>query len=398
MNTAAVAMISRAVGAADRDRANHVAGQVVLLALAAAAVIGTAGYLSAGPVLRFLGAEPGVAELGTGYLHIIFSGIFFMFAIFLVGAILQGTGDTVTPLLLGVVATVVNVSLNPVLIFGLLGFPAMGVNGSALATVIARGVAMSVGIGLLLRGRLGIRLRWKDFRPRAETLWRLLVIGTPSSAQLSTRMILNVLLMALVALFGTQVVAAYAVGMRVFMIGLFMSIGFGSAAAIMVGQNLGARRPDRARRAALSATGLALAASSFVGIVFLLFGRHVVTVFNNEPAVVSAGVEYLRFAGLVLCVSPVGIVLSRAMNGAGDTVPPLVISIIALWGFQIPAAVYLSGIESIWGITIPLRGLFSSLSTGSQLGIWYAMAGASALQGTLVAAWFATGRWKHRKA
>ena len=170
------------------------------------------------------------------------------------------------------------------------------------------------------------------------------------------RSAMGLVLMRIVAQFGTLVIAAYTVGMRLRMVGFMPNFGFGGAAATMVGQNLGAGDPERSRRSAWWATGMA------VGVA----------------------------------AASIGIVRGRAMNGAGDTVSPLVITLVALWGFQIPAAIYLSGISKVWGVAIPFRGLFSWIATGSETGIWYAMVASSALQAIICAAWFSTGRWKHK--
>lgn len=146
--------------------------------------------------------------------------------------------------------TIINIIMTPILIHGYLGFPKLGVTGSGVATLVARALALAVGFFILYQGKMRVTVRLKDIRPCFKTLWQIIVVGVPSSLQMSTRMIMNLILMAIVAKFGTVAVAAYTVGMRIRMIGLFPSFGFGGAAATMVGQNLGADRRNAASGAA----------------------------------------------------------------------------------------------------------------------------------------------------
>ena len=360
-------------------------------------VIGIAGYIGAPHILRALGAEGAVVELGTGYLHILFLGIFFLCATFVLSGIFHGSGDAATPMVLGVVATAANMLLNPLFIFGYLGFPAMGVRGSAVATVIARTIALAIGLAVLLKGRGHVRLRLKDLPPDLSVIRRVLAIGIPSSLQMALRTLANLALMTIVAKFGTLTVAAYAVGLRIRMIGLFPLFGFAGAAATMVGQNLGAARADRSQKSVYIATGLALIAGACAGLIFFALAPRIIALFNDEPAVVAAGARFLRVTAIGLLTAAVGIVLGRALNGAGDTVSPLIVTLVSLWGFQIPAAIALSGIHEIWGIRIPRPHPFGSLAANSETGIWYAMVAASVLQALLTAFWFSTGRWRHKK-
>ncbi len=165
----------------------------------------------------------------------------------------------------------------------------------------------------------------------------------------------------------------------------------------MVGQNLGAKRPDRSERSAYAAASMALAAAAVTATVFFLFPTPFIEVFNKNAIVVGAGAWFLRATALGMIAASIAIVLGRALNGAGDTRSPLVITLIALWGFQIPAAIYLSGIEETWGYAVPFRSLASAIATHNETGVWYAMVAASVLQALITALWFGTGRWKHKR-
>jgi Na+-driven multidrug efflux pump len=226
------------------------------------------------------------------------------------------------------------------------------------------------------------------------TMWRITCIGIPSSLQMSFRALMDVVLMTLVAQFGTLSVAAYSVGVRLRMVGLFPIFGFANAAATMVGQNLGAGKLERSRRSAWVATGISFATASVAALGFCVFADWLIGLFNSDPSVIRAGADFLRITSLGLMAAAVGIVLGRSLNGAGDTLSPLIITLVALWGFQIPAAVYLSGIPRIYGVDIPGTRYLAALATDSVMGIWYAILVASFLQAAAVSVWFSTGRWK----
>lgn len=265
LNFATIAMISRAYGAGNYEKASHVAGQCLLITIVGSVLIGIIGYAAAPAMLRVLGAQPEVMELGTGYLRIVLPGIFFLSAMFIITGIFHGTGDAVTPLLLGILTTILNVILNPILIFGHFGFPAMGVRGSAAATIAARVLSFGIGLVVLYRGRVHVRLH--NMVPDRHTMWSFFTIGLPGTLQMGLRMAMNVILVTIVATFGTSVVAAYTVGWRIRMLGLFPSFAFGAAAASMVGQNLGTKRPDRSEKSAIVAAGMAFLAALLIALV-----------------------------------------------------------------------------------------------------------------------------------
>ena len=397
IHTSTVAMVSRAVGAKDEARASQVAGQAMVLTAVFSVLVTAAGYAASPFLLRLLGAQGEVAQLGTEYLRIIFLGMFFMCAAFVIGGILQAAGDAVTPFLLSVLVTVCNVILTPILIFGHLGFPEMGVSGSAMATVVARTVSFGVWVVALAFGRLRIRMALADLKPRLDTIWQMTLIAIPSSLQMTIRSAMNIVLMTIVAQFGTLVVAAYSIGMRIQMLGLFPIFGFAAAAATMVGQNLGAGRPERAQKSVYVATVVSFLCTAVAVLAFVFFASQLTALFNDDAGVVAVGASFLRITAIGICAASVGIVFGRGLNGAGDTISPLIITLIALWGFQIPAAIYFSGVREIYGITIPGWQWFDSIATHNERGIWYAMIASSTLQSAMNVAWFMTGRWKKRK-
>ncbi len=394
---AAVAVVSRAIGARDTRRASHVAGQVMVLAILFSLVVTPLGVIFSDEALQVFGAEEEVVNMAVGYLRIIFGGIFGLITMILLTAVFHGTGDTITPLLLGIGTTIVNLTLNPILIFGLLGMPALGVRGSGVATIIAAGSMSVVAFVLFLRGRSGVKLHLRDFVPRVPTLWRLLVIGVPASMNTSLLAVMQMMLMAIITKFGTVVLAAYAVGSQVRMTGMLPIFGFAAATSTTVGQNLGAHQEQRAMRSGWTGMGMALAGSFVMATIMFLFGGQLTAIFNDDPEVVAAGAHFLGVTALAMAIAPVFGVLGRAMSGAGDTTSPLLINLCCRWGIQIPVAILLSGIHELWGVAIPFREALGDRLVFDESGIWYATVLAAVLQSVIVMAWYTTGRWKHRK-
>lgn len=380
IGTGTVALVARATGAGRLDDANRAAGQSLMLAFLLGALFGIAGWPVARAVLGILGAEADVAELGAGYLRISLLGGFTAFVLFIGNSALQGAGDAFTPMWIMAVANVLNIILDPLFIYGLGPFPRMGVPGAALATVLAQAIAAAVSVYYLFSGRTAIHVHWKHCRPDPVLSWRILRIGIPGSGQMVARSLMGVVLMRIVAACGTAAVAAYGVGLRIHMVILMPAFALGGAAATMVGQNLGAGKPDRSRRAAWAATGVDVAFMALAAAVLAVFAPFFIHLFNRDPEVVQTGSHYLRVVSPFYVFSALGIVLGRALNGAGDALSPMIITIVCLWGIQVPLALH-----------------FAKVYQPATQGIWWAMSAAMTLQGLLTVFWFETGRWQRKR-
>lgn len=375
--TGTTALVARAIGAGRYDEAGAVVKQSLLLGFALGAVSAALGWIFSSSLLRLLGAAPDVRASGEVYLRIFLAGSFTAFLLFLTTAALQGAGDAHTPMLLMGLSNLLNLVLDPLLIFGIGPWPALGVAGAALATVVAQAGAAAVGARVLFRGETHFSLRGRRWRFDPDLAWRLLRIGLPGSGQMLSRSLMSLVLMGIVASCGTAAVAAYGTGLRFHMILLMPAFALGGAAATLVGQNLGAGQIDRARRAAWTATGFDVALMILAALVLMPAAPALIGVFNRDPGVVSIGSRYLRIVSPFYAFAGLGIVLSRGLQGAGDTLGPMVITLLSLWGLQVPLAF----------------GLSRLLDPPTD-GIWWAMASAFVLQGALVTAWFQAGRWK----
>ncbi|MFH1347706.1 MAG: MATE family efflux transporter [Candidatus Margulisiibacteriota bacterium] len=374
------AKVARAIGEKDRPKADNIAMQSLIMGFFGSVIFAVIGYYLSPWLLSVLGAQPDVVALGTGYLRITFFGVIVMFYGFLISAILQGAGDAATPMAILVLATLINIVLDPIMIFGLGFFPKLGVNGAAWATVISRTIGSVIALEVLLKGRSRIHVRLEYFKIDWKAIASILMIGFPASIQMTLRGAVGIVLISVVASFGTFAVAAYGVGIELFMIAMMPGFALGMAAGTLVGQNLGARQPERAALSAWTAVGYYAIFMFLMGVILVLFAPYLMMLFNAEPEVIRIGTNYLRIAALGTIFIAPALILGRAMSGAGDTISPLVMTFITLWVIQIPVAIFLT--------KNPAFGLN---------GVWYAFLIAYISQAVLAITWFQAGKWKHKK-
>ena len=394
--TGTVALVSRAYGAGDTRRASAVAAQSLTLGAGVGLLLGIACLPWLAPICRLLGAEPDVVSEAVRYLRPCMLGMLVGLLLFLANSALQASGNTVVPMAAMLAANVFNLALDPLFIFGWGPVPALGVAGAAWATVLAQGLA-AVGLFLLMAsGRTHLHPARADFRPVRGDARRLLRIGLPSMAQMSSRSLMGLVFFRVITRFGTYVVAGYGIGMRWHMVLLMPCFVLANAAATLVGQNLGAGQPHRARRAAWCSTGIVLAVVAVsVGLLFAFTGP-AVAVFDATPAVVAAGSDFLRVVSPFYLLAGVSIVLDRALNGAGCTVSTMLFTVVTLWGLQVPLALLFSGSVAPEAFG-PLARLFARWFDPPVNGVWWAMNTATALHAVLSVAWFATGRWMRQR-
>ncbi len=370
-----VAMVSRYVGADDRAEAENVAVQSFFLGLIFYFVIAIIVYPLSRPMLGILGAADDVIEHGVTYLRIMFFGSFTMILGFILNSTMRAAGDAATPMKILAASTLINIALDPLLIFGIWFFPKLGVAGSALATVIARGIGLMVILGLLLRGTSVIRLNLKGAKVEFPIMLRVMKIGIFASLQGIIRNFTGMVLTRLVAVNGTFAVAAYVVGLRLQMIVLMPGFALGNALSTLVGQNIGAGKPDRAEKTSWITVAFGAGIMTLLGIIYIIFPVSVIRIFNDHPEVISIGRKLVRIIGGSFGFVGLAIILGRAINGAGDTLSPMIITIIGLLVLRLGLSALFS-----WKIGI--------------VGIWFGIAVSSVIQGLMITFWFNKGRWK----
>ena len=375
VSVGSTALIARASGAGDADTANRVLRQSLLLGLLMGA-LATVGTLAlATPAIQMLGAGADMLPRGVAFLQIVALTFTPAALLFIGTAALRGGGDTRTPLYVMLGVNVVNIVISWLLINGNLGAPTLGVAGSAIGAAVARGGGGLLLIGLLLRGRSGLKLSL-NLRPEREILRRLLRIGAPSGAEQLVFQGALLILVNFVTGLGTAAYAAHNVVLNIESLSFLPGLGYATAASALVGRALGAGQPRRAEASvyeALLQGGLMMTA---LGIIMALFPHQLIASFVADPQVIAAGATPMRIAGLFQPFLAINFIMSGGLRGAGDTRWPLYSKFISTWCVRLPL-------------------VFALLALGFGLtGFWIAMGTDFGVQ-ALLAAWrFRTGRWK----
>lgn len=338
VGTGTLALVARSIGAGQRDFAERVVAQSLLAAffLSCACIVPVVVF--ADTVVGWFGVEPRVRELGTWFTRLVMFSIPQSAALFVIGSALRAAGDTRTPLWIGALVNVINVVGNYVLIFGALGLPALGVRGSALATVIAFTVGMVFGLALLFRGRLTLRLEPHHFTLDFALIRRVLRIGYPAATEQLLMQVGFFLYLVFAARYGTSAVAAYFIGVRILALSFLPGYGFAAAAAALVGQNLGARQPSLARRSGWESNRLAVYLMSACGVAIIALARPIASAFVDDPAVIQDTVLFIWALGISQPFMAVDFTLGGALRGAGDTRFPLVAVFIGFYGCRLGCA------------------------------------------------------------
>jgi putative MATE family efflux protein len=279
-----------------------------------------------------------------------------------------------------ILTTAAIIILEPILIFGLGPIPPLGVTGSALAFILGIGAGLVMQFVFLLRGKMKICIPLADLRPDYELMRRIFRIALPSTIQSTLRSSSRLVIMALVGFYGTFATAGYGVANQLLTIAIIPCFGFGNAAGTMVGQNLGAKNPDRAARAAWWVSAYTAGYMVIVGTFLFACAQFLVPLFDPTPKVVIYASECIHIIVPSLVIYAMGIVLAVGLSGAGNTVPPMVINLITLWGIEVTLA----------------YGLSRWLGMGVT-GVWWGRAIANTVNGLLIAFWFYRGRWKYQK-
>jgi len=373
---AATAIVSRRIGEGDPERASHAAGQIVLLGVGVSVAIGVVLAFSIVPIFRFMGAEESVITLGTNYAQLMLGGNATVFLIFMINAIFRGAGDAVIAMRTLWLANALNIVLCPCFIFGLGPFPELGVTGAAVATNIGRGVGVLYQLwhlAALGRGGQGshsrIFVRWRHLVPEKETLAGILRTSGSGVAQLLISTTSWVGLFKILAQFGSTALAGYTIAIRIIIFALMPAWGLANAGATLVGQNLGAEKPERAEEAVWIATRINALFLGVVGLLFVVFAGPLTRLFAPDPAVLDYATRALWIISLAFPLYAAGMCLEGAFNGAGDTWTPAKLNFACLWLFQIPAAWFLAypcGLGPT-GVFISVPAAFTMLTISSMI-------------------------------
>ncbi len=378
MSFGAQALIARAVGEGDIERAEHIAGQVVVLGGLAALLVAAAGLLAAALLFSLPGPDESFRPYGVPYLRLTYLLTFGVMGVQLFAAILGGAGDTTTPLFVTAVQTSIAVFAEWVLIFGNLGAPELGVRGVAFGIATGQIIALGLGLTVLFRGRSRVHLRGRHLVPDPELMKQVMKLSWPPAIQMATNVAMTFTYLRLAGHFGQTVQTAYAVGLRLGMIVPMIGFPLAGAVATLVGQALGAGNPRRAWQAIR--VGLLVHGSVMwsLSLVLLFFRSDVMALLSGDPEVIEIGAEYLLYLAGALFAWSFYFVFLRALQGAGDMLVPMAISLGSTL-LAIPLAITLSlhtdlGRQGLW-IAFLTTSWISTLATGLRV---------------------ATGRWARR--
>lgn len=336
------AMVSRRIGAKDPDAAAQVTGQAILVGGVLAVAIGILGVNYAADLLRMMGASEGVVAKGQGFTAMLLGGSASILYLFLLNAAFRGAGDAPVALRSLTLANAINIMLDPCLIFGLGPFPELGVTGAAVATTIGRGIGVVYLAYYLFADRGRLRFTVLHLNPVPALMLRMIRISVGGIGQFLISTSSWIAIMRVVALYGSAPIAAYTVALRLVEFALLPAWGLGNAAATLVGQNLGAGKPDRAERSVWRAAKYNAMFMAAVGIVMIALAPQIVSLFSSEPDVIRYGTSCLRILGVGYPMYAVGMIIIQALNGAGDTTTPSMMNFICFWLLQIPLAYWLA--------------------------------------------------------
>ena len=379
VTTGTMALVARSVGAGDDEAASHVFRQSILLAVVQSVVLGVIGILITPTVLRLLGATPDVAAAGRIYLQILFLGIGAPILDFTIASTFRGAGDSLTPLRVMGYVVVLNIVGNVLLIFGPGPFPALGIAGAALSTVIARTFGTWLGWRMLSRAGTRFRLVPGGWRPDWVMMRRVLRIGVPSAFEGFMRAGSGVAFLGIIArtTAGPAAVAAHTVGLQLESFARMPSFGISVGATSLVGQRLGAGQPGDAERAGWTSAGVGLVLLSALGAILFITARPVASLFSDDPVVIDLAVRYLRILSLAQPLFMLAVVLAGALRGGGDAQYPMWVSFFSGWLVLLPAAYWLA--------------VSQGLGPG---GAWVAQAGNYGISALLMTLRFRGGKWK----
>ena len=380
LSMAATAVVARRIGERDVQGAREAAVQAIVLGIIVAVPVGVIGFLYAKDILALMGAEPDLIAEGYGYTQWLIGGNITILLLFLINAIFRGAGDAAIAMWTLVLSNGLNIILDPIFIFGWGPIPEYGVTGAAMATNIGRGTAVAFQLAVLFVGWGRIKVGIRDMVFRFKVMLNLIRVSLGGIAQFLIGTSSWLFLMRIMSEFGSEVLAGYTIAIRVILFTLMPSWGMSNAAATLVGQNLGARKPRRAETSVWKTGKYNAVFMGAVSIGYLLFAHEIVGGFTSNPIVTANGALCLQIIALGYVFYAYGMVVTQAFNGAGDTGTPTKINFVAFWLFQLPFA-YLAALVFDFG----------------AMGVFIAITSAETLMALIAIIWFKKGSWKRVK-
>jgi putative MATE family efflux protein len=380
LSLSTTAMVARRIGEKDPEDAAVAGVQAIILGLTVSVLIGLPCLFFAPNLLKLMGASPELVSTGSGYARIALGGSGVVLMLFLNNAIFRGAGDAAIAMRLLWVSNIINLILDPCLIFGLGPFPRLGVTGAALATFTGRGIGVAYQFYRLSRGTERLPSLARHIRVNLGVLWRLIRVSITGILQFAIAHTSWIALVRIVSIFGAAALAGYTIAIRILIFVILPSWGLANAAATLVGQNLGARQPERAETSVWRTGFYNMIFLGSLGVLFVLFAEPVVRPFTHDPAVLPLAASCLRILSYGNIGYAYGMVMLQAFNGAGDTITPTFVNLFGFWFLEIPLA---------WWLAIPMHL--------QSKGVFFAIVVAQCSVAAAGVVLFRRGRWKMQK-
>lgn len=380
LSMAATAMVARRVGEKNPEAASKAGMQSLLIAFIVTAIISVTGLYFAPDILRLMGGSVETVRIGANFTRIIFGGSIVIMLLFLINGIFRGAGDASMAMRSLWIANICNIILCPVLIHGFGPIPAFGITGAAIATTTGRGIGVLYQLYHLFSGKRIIKVKRQYFTPNWPIIKSIVNVASTGTLQFLIASASWMVLTRIMAAFGDAAVDGYGVALRLIMFFLLPAWGLSNAAATLVGQNLGAQQPQRAEQSVWKTVQFNTIFMLLVTMIFLIFAEPIVSFMNKDASIVAYGVQALRIVSLGYIFYGVGMVVTNAFNGAGDTKTPTLINVFGFWLFQVPIA-YLLAIV----LELGPKGVFIAI-VAAETGI--------SIAGIIL---FKRGKWKQVK-
>ena len=379
LGSGTIALVAQFYGAKQIDNANNIIRQSLLLVSIIALPVCISGFIFAKQIMSLLGGQADVLIISTSYLRIIFIGFFFQLISFTINYAFRGIGDMKTPMKIMLVATIINLILDPLLIFGLGFFPRLEVQGAAIATVIAKCASFLFGFIILIRGRSGIKLNiFKKWYLKTKVVKTILSVGIPVGISYGLMAFSNMAVFRIVSSFSEYALAALGIGIRILQLASLPVVSIGIATTTLAGQSLGARDIKKTMQIGNISMLFSTAITIFFGIIFVTNAKFLVSIFTQNPQVINYGLQFMQIVSLYLVFVGITMSLTGVFRGAGDTLPPMFAGLFKL------------------ALLIALAILFSQNLGMGITGVWWAILISYSIETIIITIWYASGKW-HKK-
>ena len=341
ISSGATALVARRIGEKNPEQAGLAASQAIIATLIVSIIVGFLGSYYASDILTLMGGEPEMVKVGTPYTRIMMATNCVIMFLFVLNGVFRGAGNAMIAMIALGFANVINLILDPLFIFGYGPFPEMGVKGAAVATSIGRGCGVLFQLIILFGGYSSIKINLRQFKWRQKIMNSLVKISSGGTMQYLIGSASWIIMIKLIAEFGTEAVAGYTYAVRIIIFTILPAWGLSNAAATLVGQNLGAGKPERAEKSVWMTSALNVGFLLLVSLIFFFFAEEMISFFDDDPTVIQEGTKGLKIFSLGYVAYAFGMVISSAFNGAGDTRTPTIMNFICFWVLEIPIAYFL---------------------------------------------------------